>query len=70
MANYLICHDPIDPVSLHCPSGWVVTDHYDFQSLVALLQFDPEICAYLIGTCVLFFVIGHAAGKTARIMSR
>jgi hypothetical protein len=63
--------DTIDNV-LACDSGWIIKPEpaTDFQGLVDLLQFDPEICALLIGTCVLFFIIGHAVGHVARTLGR
>lgn len=42
----------------------------DFQALVDLLQFSPEICASLIGACLVIFIIGFSTGKVSRIISR
>jgi hypothetical protein len=70
MATYLVCDGVIDTTSLTCSSGWNTTQSVDFQDLVALLQFDPEICAYITGICVIFFIMGHSAGHVARQLSR
>lgn len=70
MSQYLVCDGQIDLNTLTCSTGWQVAQSVDFSDLVGLLQFDSEICAYIIGVCVLFFIIGHAAGHVARILSR
>lgn len=70
MANYLVCEGVIDTAALTCSTGWQTSQAVDFQGLVDLLSFDPEICALLIGICVLFFVIGHSAGHVARNLGR
>lgn len=70
MATYLVCESPIDTAELHCPTGWVVAQHYDFQDLVALLQFDPEIFALIFGISIVLFITGHGAGHVARLLNR
>ncbi len=70
MASYLICETTIDTVELHCPTGWVVAQHHDFQDLVALLTFDPETFALIFGINVLLFITGLGAGHVARILNR
>lgn len=70
MATYLVCESPIDTVQLHCPTGWVVAQHYDFQDLVGLLQFDPETFALIFGINVLLFITGHGIGHVARTLTR
>lgn len=70
MATYLVCETAIDTVELHCPTGWVVAQHYDFQDLVGLLQFDPETFGLIFGICILLFITGLGAGHVARILNR
>lgn len=70
MATYLVCESLIDTVDLHCPTGWVVAQHYDFQDLVAFLSFDSEIFALIFGINILLFIIGLGAGHVARILNR
>ncbi|WP_331346819.1 hypothetical protein [Cellvibrio sp. UBA7661] len=70
MSQYLVCEGSVDLSTLTCSTGWQVAQAVDFSDLVSLLEFDPEICAYIIGVCVLFFIIGHAAGHVARILMR
>ena len=70
MSTYLVCDGVIDTAALTCSTGWYTTQSVDFQDLVALLQFDPEIFSVLFGTCVLTFVVGHYAGQVARNLAR
>jgi hypothetical protein len=70
MATYLVCDGVIDTTLFTCSTGWATTQSVDFRDLVALLQFDPEICAYITGICVVFFIMGHAAGHVARQLNR
>lgn len=70
MTTYLVCDGEIDASLLTCSTGWYTSQSADFQGLISLLEFDPEICAMLIGICVLFFIIGHSAGHVARNLNR
>jgi len=81
MGSIIVCDGALVPAKagpssvnnvLACESGWIIKPEpaTDFQGLVDLLQFDPEICALLIGTCVLFFIVGHAVGHVARTLGR
>lgn len=82
MGNIIVCEgnlkpakmagDLIDNYVLSCDSPWVVKPEpaTDFQGLIDLLSFDPEICASLIGTCLVIFIIGYSSGKVTRILSR
>jgi len=42
----------------------------DFSGLISLLTFDSGMCTQLIGGCLVLFILGFAAGKTARILNR
>jgi hypothetical protein len=81
MANIIVCEGNLFEASsagrpvpnvLACDTGWIVKSEpaTDFQGLIDLLSFDPEMCALLIGICVLFFIIGHSAGHVARNLGR
>lgn len=70
MGTYLVCETAIDTVELHCPTGWVVAQHYDFQDLVALLSFDSGTFALIFGINILLFITGLGAGHVARILNR
>lgn len=70
MASSLICEGEIDPIEFHCPTGWIVSPHYDFQDLVGLLQFDSETFALIFGINILLFITGLGAGHVARILNR
>lgn len=70
MATYLVCEGVIDTALLTCSTGWTTAQSVDFGDLVSLLEFDPQICAYITGICVVFFIMGHAAGHVARQLSR
>jgi hypothetical protein len=70
MSTYLACDGYIDTTMLTCSTGWYTAQPVDFHDLVALLQFDPEICAYITGCATLFFIVGHASGHVARQLSR
>jgi hypothetical protein len=80
MATYLVCEGNLNPAYTEighavpgvfvCDTGWKSSQSVDFQDLVALLQFDPEICAYITGMFVIFLIMGHAAGHVARQLSR
>lgn len=71
-AGYLVDGITTYPPMPVCKTGWLIKPEpaTDFQGLIDLLQFDPETCGLLIGICVLFFVIGHAAGHVARNLGR
>ena len=70
MSNYLVCDGSINLVDLTCSTGWYTSQTVDFQDLVALLQFDPEIFGLIFGISILFFVMGHGAGHVARLLAR
>jgi hypothetical protein len=55
-----------------CLTGWEIKPEpsTDFQGLIDLLTFNPEICAQLIGVCLVIFIIGYSGGKVSRILSR
>lgn len=70
MANYLVCDGLIDPAALTCSTGWQTSQAVDFQDLVALLQFDPQVFGIIFGACVVTFLVGHYAGVVTRNLSR
>jgi hypothetical protein len=55
-----------------CSGSWTFKPEplTDFQGLIDLLSFNPEICASLIGACIVIFIIGYSGGKVSRILSR
>ncbi len=52
MSSYLICEGEIDPIELHCPTGWVVVEHYTLQDAMRLIDAAP-----LLLVCALCFVL-------------
>ena len=81
MGNIIVCEGNLIPATasgreinnvLACDSGWVIKPEplTDFQDLVALLSFDPEIFAWIFGISVLLFITGLGAGHVARILNR
>jgi hypothetical protein len=82
MANIIVCNGNIVPATfsgrvgvpevLTCDIPWTVKPEpsTDFQGLIDLLSFNPEICASLIGACIVIFIIGYSGGKVSRILSR
>ncbi len=81
MANFIVCDGNLVaakagpsaiPNVLACDTGWVIKPEpvTDFQDLVRLLQFDPEICAWIIGISLVFFVTGYGAGMMLRTLNR
>jgi hypothetical protein len=82
MGNILVCNGNLVPALsggrasvpevLSCDIPWVVKPEpsTDFQGLIDLLSFSPEMCASLIGCCLVIFIIGYSGGKVARILSR
>lgn len=82
MGNIIVCDgnlviakvglNPVLPNVLGCDIPWTIKPEpsTDFQGLIDLLTFKPEICASLIGACLVIFIIGYSGAKVARILSR
>jgi hypothetical protein len=78
MKNVLVCEGAMVEATYNgtplgvftCSTGWTAQPATDFQGLVDLLTFDPEICAQLIGGCAVLFVFGYSAGFVARMLTR
>jgi hypothetical protein len=58
------------PGVLSCDTGWLIKPATDFQGLIDLLSFKPEICGQIIGVCLVIFVIGYSSAKVVRILTR
>lgn len=75
MANFLTCEGLITQ-SVEgfpdCSTGWIIKPEpvANFQSLIDLLTFSPEICAQLVGGCAVLFVMGYSFGFVARMLTR
>jgi hypothetical protein len=77
--NYLACDGIFQPAVFNgkviagvftCSTGWKSQPSMDFQDLITLLSFSPEICAKLVGGCAVLFVLGYSSGFVARMLTR
>lgn len=55
-------------------SDWIATEYTDASNLAAtmdeLLGFDLEIYGLIEGALIISFLVGHYAGKVARVLGR
>lgn len=59
----------VDETTVTCAGDWQVYES-DLMEFAHLLSFDLHMFGVLFGACAVVFIIGHSAGRTAKLMNR
>lgn len=72
MTTPIICTGDItmvDTTTVTCAGDWQVYES-DLLEFAHLLSFDLQMFGVLLSACAVVFIIGHSAGRTAKLMNR